>query len=86
MDTRTIPERINHHRRRFLGSAAMTVAAAQLGMVGSADAQAVATPSKLPAVKPGTHTSFRLLKQVRPMGTRSFFCTDGLTTSTATSM
>jgi pimeloyl-ACP methyl ester carboxylesterase len=64
MDTSTIPERINHHRRRFLGSAAMTVAAAQLGMVGSADAQAVATPSKLPAVKPGTHTSFRLLKQV----------------------
>jgi hypothetical protein len=30
---------INHHRRRFLGTAAMTIAAAQLGMFGSADAQ-----------------------------------------------
>ena len=32
-------EEINHHRRRFFGTAAMTIAAAQLGMIGSADAQ-----------------------------------------------
>ena len=34
---------INHDRRRFLGTAAMTVAAAQLGMIGSADAQSGTT-------------------------------------------
>ena len=33
-------EEINHDRRRFFGAAAMAVAAAQLGMIGSADAQA----------------------------------------------
>ena len=32
-------EEINHNRRRFFGTAAMTIAAAQLGMIGSADAQ-----------------------------------------------
>jgi hypothetical protein len=30
---------INHHRRRFLGAAAMAVAAAELGTIGRADAQ-----------------------------------------------
>ena len=39
MDTIKIAEEINQHRRRFLGTAAMTVAAAQLGMIGSAAAQ-----------------------------------------------
>jgi pimeloyl-ACP methyl ester carboxylesterase len=55
-------EEIKHDRRRFFGTAAMTIAAAQLGMIGSADAQ----PSKtnLPAIKPGTHTSFAPLKQI----------------------
>ena len=32
-------EEINDDRRRFLGTAAMTIAAAQFGMIGSADAQ-----------------------------------------------
>jgi pimeloyl-ACP methyl ester carboxylesterase len=53
---------IDHDRRRFFGTAAMTVAAAQLGMTGFAQAQA--TKTKLPATKPGTHTSFAPLKQV----------------------
>ena len=35
-------EEINHDRRRFLGTAAMTIAAAQLGMIGSAKAQSAA--------------------------------------------
>jgi hypothetical protein len=35
-----MPEEINHDRRRFCGTAAMTIAAAQLGVFGSADAQA----------------------------------------------
>ena len=34
---------INHDRRRFLGSAAMTIAAAQFGMIGSADAKSSKT-------------------------------------------
>ena len=32
-------EDIDHHRRRFFGTAAMTVAAVQFGMASSADAQ-----------------------------------------------
>jgi predicted alpha/beta-fold hydrolase len=55
-------EEIDQHRRRFLGTAAITVAAAQLGMTGSAGAQSSKT--KLPAIKPGTHTSFGALKQI----------------------
>jgi pimeloyl-ACP methyl ester carboxylesterase len=53
---------IDHQRRRFFGAAAMTIAAAQFGIVCPADAQ----PNKirLPAIKPGTHTSFGPLKQI----------------------
>ena len=53
---------VDHRRRRFLGTAAMTVAAAQLGMAGFAQAQP--SNAKLPAVKPGTNTSFAPLKQI----------------------
>jgi len=61
----TYPEEIDGHRRRFFGAAAMTVAAAQLGMIGAADAQATQTkPASLPAIKPGTNTSFAPLKQI----------------------
>jgi len=46
------------------GTAAMTVAAAQFGMIGSAAAQSNMTkPADVPAVKPGTNTSFAPLKQ-----------------------
>lgn len=56
---------INQQRRRFLGTAAMTVAAAQLGIVGSAQAQANETSSTTQSsTKPGTHTSFGALKQI----------------------
>ena len=65
MDTIKMPEDINHHRRRFLGTAAMTIAAAQLVMTGSARAQpGSARPAVLPAIKPGTNTSFGPLKQI----------------------
>ena len=58
-------EEINYQRRRFIGAAAMTVAAAQLGIVGSAQAQSGGTtPADPPAIKPGTHTSFGALKQI----------------------
>jgi pimeloyl-ACP methyl ester carboxylesterase len=64
MDTIKIAENIDRHRRLFLG-AAVTVAAAQLGLIGSAAAQAGKTGAmRVPAVKPGTHTSFGPLKQI----------------------
>ncbi|MFZ3361263.1 MAG: alpha/beta hydrolase [Xanthobacteraceae bacterium] len=62
MDTNEVAEEIDRDRRSFFGSAAMTLAAAQLGFAGSAAAQSGgATP---PSIKPGTHTSFAPLKQI----------------------
>src|SRR5581483_1936567 len=55
-------DNINQDRRRFIGTAAATAAAAQLGMVPAADAQSAKTA--IPAVKSGTHTSFAPLKQI----------------------
>src|SRR5882757_1127678 len=58
-------EEINQNRRRFLGTATMTIAAAHLGLIGSADAQSSKTkPADLPAIKSGTNTSFGPLKQI----------------------
>jgi hypothetical protein len=60
-----IPREINRHRRRFLGTAAMTIAAAHLGAIGSAKAQSSQPkPVMLPTLKPGTNTSFGSLKQI----------------------
>jgi len=65
METVRMFEEINHHRRRLFGTAAMTIAAAQLGMIGAAAAQPDKTKlTQLPAIKPGTHTSFAPLKQI----------------------
>jgi pimeloyl-ACP methyl ester carboxylesterase len=64
MGATRISEDIDHPRRRFIGAAAMTVAAAQLGMGGSADAQTGATKPNLPPIKPGTNTTFAPLKQI----------------------
>jgi len=55
-------ERIDHGRRRFFGAAAVSAAAAQLGLTHSAPAQTKSWG--LPAIKPGTNTSFGPLKQV----------------------
>jgi len=58
-------EAINPRRRRFFGTAALTVAAAQLGMIGASEAQSTqAKPASVPAIKAGTNTSFAPLKQV----------------------
>jgi pimeloyl-ACP methyl ester carboxylesterase len=62
MDTTKASEQIDHSRRRLFGAAAVTIAAAQFSMVGSAGAQTGET--KLPAIKPGTNTSFASLKQI----------------------
>jgi pimeloyl-ACP methyl ester carboxylesterase len=58
-------EGINRDRRRFFGTAAMTIAAAQFVLSGSAEAQSgKAKPAELPKIKPGTNTSFATLKQI----------------------
>jgi pimeloyl-ACP methyl ester carboxylesterase len=57
MRTTEPPETIN--RRRFFGAAAAALAATRLGMDASAYAQAA-----LPAIRPGTNTSFAALKQI----------------------
>src|ERR1700734_4017593 len=52
-------------RRRFLGTAALTMAAAQFGVIGGAAAQSPkAKLSNVPVIKPGTNISFKSLKQV----------------------
>jgi pimeloyl-ACP methyl ester carboxylesterase len=62
MDKIKIADEINQDRRRFFGTAAMAVAATQLGMIGPASAQRV--EAKMPVIKPGTNTSFASLKQI----------------------
>jgi len=65
MDTIKMSEEINLHGRRFLGTAAMTIATAQLSTIGSATAPTSMTnPADRPTMKPGTNTSFGSLKQI----------------------
>jgi pimeloyl-ACP methyl ester carboxylesterase len=60
MDKTLIAAGIDHDRRRFFGAAAVAVAAAELGMIRSSDAQA----ANLPAIRAGASTSFAALKQI----------------------
>jgi pimeloyl-ACP methyl ester carboxylesterase len=55
-------EAINRDRRRFFGTAALTIAAARLGLIGTASAQQ--QTKNLPTIKPGTNTSLGPLKQI----------------------
>jgi len=65
MNTFKMSEETNYNRRRFLGVAAMGIAAAEFVMIGSANAQSgMKKPADLPAIKPGTNTSFGSLKQI----------------------
>jgi pimeloyl-ACP methyl ester carboxylesterase len=58
-------EEINHDRRRFLGTAAMTFAAAELGLIGAAPARAEKKkPAAIPSDRPRTNASFGALKQI----------------------
>jgi pimeloyl-ACP methyl ester carboxylesterase len=58
-------EEINENRRRFVGTAAMMIAAAQVGIFGSADAQPPkATSAGTTSSKQGASTSFGPLKQI----------------------
>ena len=53
-------EEINHDRRRILGAAVLSLAAAEFATIGSANAQ----PRTISPIKPGTNTSFASLKQI----------------------
>src|SRR5258708_21945584 len=65
MDTIKMFEEINLHGRGFLGTAAMTIATAEPGTMGSATAPTSMTnPADRPTLKPGTNTSFGSLKQI----------------------
>ncbi len=65
MDEIKTSETIDRQRRRLFGAAAVTLAAAEFGMIGSAGAQAgKAKSTGLRATKPDMHTSFASLKQI----------------------
>ena len=57
-------ETIDLPRRRFFGTAAMTIAAAEFGGMAAAVAQSGTHASKLTAIKGGTNTSFKSVKQI----------------------
>ncbi|OYD82844.1 alpha/beta fold hydrolase [Azospirillum brasilense] len=59
-----MPETIDRDRRRFLGTAAMTLAATQIGLSGTATAQAAEAKPTTRPIKPGTDTPFGPLKQI----------------------
>jgi pimeloyl-ACP methyl ester carboxylesterase len=65
MDKTTTLEELSLPRRSFFGAAVATIAAAQFGVMEAANAQTDETkPAQLPAIKPGTNTSFGPLKQI----------------------
>ncbi|HEY9605465.1 MAG TPA: alpha/beta hydrolase [Allocoleopsis sp.] len=60
-----MPEEMKYDRRRFVGAAVITLVAAKLVNIGSANAQSSQRNSAdLPIIKPGTNTSFGSLKQI----------------------
>jgi len=60
-----VSDDIDHNRRQLLGVAAVTIAAAQLGMTGAAEAQSgKARETQMAVIKPGSRTSFPPLKQI----------------------
>src|ERR1051325_8085083 len=65
LDTTKTSDAVDHRRRCFLGTAALTAAAVQLGLVRVGDlANAQSTTPKVRAIKPGTNTSFVPLNQI----------------------
>lgn len=62
MDTTKQDEEINQNRRRLLGAAALTLTAAELSVIGAADAET--KPGPPPVMKLGTNASFAPPKQI----------------------
>jgi alpha-beta hydrolase superfamily lysophospholipase len=63
MDTITNPKMICPERRRLFGVAAVAIAAAGFGMIGSENAQS-SEKKTVPANGPGTNACFRTFKQI----------------------
>ena len=60
-----MPEEIDHHRRTFFGAAAITLATAQFGIIGSAYAQSgEVAPAGPSPIRSGATTSFASMKQI----------------------
>ncbi|KJK11320.1 alpha/beta hydrolase [Burkholderiaceae bacterium 16] len=58
-------EKIDLPRRGFLGTAALTLATVQFGVLTSAKAQTNhSKPAPLPSTRPGTHAAFASIKQI----------------------
>src|SRR5580658_632749 len=55
---------IDQSRRRLVGTVVVTIAASPLGLTASAAAQTGNAVSKVSAIKPGTNTSFKPVKQI----------------------
>jgi len=59
-----VSDEVNRDRRHLVGTAAVTVASAQLGVIAFANAQSAKATVASPPIKPGTRTSFGLLRQI----------------------
>ena len=57
-------DEINRDRRHLVGTAAVTVASARLGVIAFANAQSAKATAASPPIKPGTRTSFGSLRQI----------------------
>src|SRR3954452_9792476 len=57
-------QNINPDRRRFLGTAAVTLAVAPFAMSGAVFAQSGGAKPGAGEIRPGAHTSFAALKQI----------------------
>jgi pimeloyl-ACP methyl ester carboxylesterase len=65
MNDRKMSDAVDQQRRRLVGAAVMTIAAAQFGLGGVAEAQpGPSRPADLAKVKPGSHTAFASLRQI----------------------
>jgi pimeloyl-ACP methyl ester carboxylesterase len=57
-------DEVNRDRRQLVGTAAVTVASAQLGVIAFANAQSAKATAAPPPIKPGTRTSLASLRQI----------------------
>jgi pimeloyl-ACP methyl ester carboxylesterase len=59
-------EKIDSARRGFMGKTALSLAAAQFGLLGTAEAAqtSLSTSTTVPPINPGTHTTFASIKQI----------------------
>ena len=58
------PEQINHDRRRYLSATVKSIAAAELTTIGGAAQPETTQRKKMPAIRPGTNTSFASLRHI----------------------